>query len=309
MKITRKMKQILLVVLCVLLVAVVGIGMLPHSKDGSEALRLYCPADTQETPGGDALTTVRVNWREMSKKDTKTQVEEVVRLLLGGCNSKHFRQAVPTGTILHSCRINGNTVTLDFSRAYGQLSGMDMTLADYCITLSLVQIPGIYTVRITVDGEELAHRDNNRFRADDVLLTSKEDVVRNLAVQLYFRKGQTLAVEERILTVYEGESQATAVLEALLAGPKQEGHKPLVSSDFRVLSTKLEEGVCYLNVSAADEKLLPEKKHDQELLLEGTVRSLCSIREIQQVQILVDGEMQHSFGQLDISEPISYPSK
>lgn len=305
----KQRKRILIAVLCVLLVAAVGIGMLPRSGDASETLRLYCPANSHETPGGDALTTVKVSWRDMSKQDTKTQVEEVVRLLLGGCSSKQFHQAVPTGTTLQSCRIRGSTVMLDFSRAYGQLSGMDMTLADYCITLSLTQIPGIYTVCITVDGEELSHRGNNCFRADDALLTSKEDVVRNLAVRLYFREGQKLAAEERILTVYEGESQVAAVLEALLAGPKQEGHKPLVSSDFRVFSTKLEEGVCYLNVSSADEELLPKKKHAQELLLEGTVRTLCSIREIKQVQILVDGEMQHSFGKLDISEPISYPTK
>ena len=302
----KHIKRIAVVVLCLLIAAGLGVSLLPRSGDGTETVRLYCPADPDKTPGGDALTTVKVDWRAMADRDTEDQVREVVQLLLGGCETKGFRQAIPAGTKLNQCSISGSTVSLDFSRSYGQLSGMDMTIADYFVTLSLVQIPGIYTVRITVDGEAPEHRDNNRFRADDALLTSKEDVVRNLAVKLYFRDGRKLATEERILTVYEGESQIAAVLDALLAGPTRQDLKPLVQADFHVMSTRLEEGTCYISFSAEDEALLPKKKYAQELLLEGVVRSLCSIREIKQVQILIDGELQHTFGKLDISEPVSY---
>ena len=302
----RRGKRILIIVLCLLMAAVLGVSLLPRTQGGAEEVRLYCPADSGQTPGGDALTTVGVDWQGMSGEDTETQVRQVISLLLGGCRDKDFRTAIPAGTKLQSCSISGSTVSVDFSRPYGQLSGMDMTIADYCVTLSLVQIPGIYTVRITVDGEAPEHREQHSFRADDALLTSKEDVVRNLAVKLYFREGKHLRPEERILTVYEGESQMAAVLEALRTGPTEDGLKPLIGEDFHILSTRLEEGVCYLNLSAEDEALLPKKKQSQELLLEGVVRSLCSIREIQEVQILLDGERQHTFGKLDISEPVSY---
>ena len=302
----QHIKRAAVVALCLLLAAAIGVGLLPTGRDSSETVRLYCPADTEKTQGGDALTTVKVDWREMKDKTAEDQVREVIDLLLGTCRDKEFRPAIPAGTKLNDCRISGSTVYLDFSRRYGQLSGMDMTIADYCVTLSLVQIPGIYTVRITVDGEEPEHRDHNRFRADDALLTSKEDVVRNLAVKLYFRDGKTLEAEERILTVYEGESQMAAVLDALMAGPQTEGLRPLTEEKFQTLSTRLEEGTCYLNFPTADEALLPKKKYAQELLLEGVVRSLCSIREIKRVQILIDGELQHTFGKLDISEPVSY---
>ena len=302
----QHIKPIAIAALCILLAAAIGIGLLPTGRDPAETVRLYCPADTEKTQGGDALTTVKVDWREMTDRKAEDQVREIIDLLLGECRDKEFRPAIPAGTKLNDCRISGSTVYLDFSRRYGQLSGMDMTIADYCVTLSLVQIPGIYTVRITVDGEEPEHRAHNRFRADDALLTSKEDVVRNLAVKLYFRDGKTLEPEERILTVYEGESQMAAVLDALMAGPQTEGLRPLTEEKFQTLSTRLEEGTCYLNFSAADEAFLPKKKYAQELLLEGVVRSLCSIREIKQVQILIDGELQHTFGKLDISEPVSY---
>ena len=91
------------------------------------------------------------------------------------------------------------------------------------MTLSLSQIVGIYSVRITVNGTELIYRDSNIFLAGDVLMTSQDDVVQNLSLRLYFPDRETgeLTAEERLLTVYEGESQAEVILSALKAIPAE----------------------------------------------------------------------------------------
>lgn len=53
-----------------------------------------------------------------------------------------------------------------------------------------------------------------------MLLTSPDDVVRTVKVQLYFPDGGgTLVGEERRLTVYEGETVAQAVVKALTERP------------------------------------------------------------------------------------------
>ena len=65
-----------------------------------------------------------------------------------------------------------------------------------------------------------------------------------------------------------------------------------------------EDGVCHLNLPAADLELLPEGESAQLRMFRGIVRSLCSLDEVTSVQVLVDGEMRTSFGAVDISQPL-----
>lgn len=301
------MKKALLVLLCLVLAAVLAYQMIPtQERESDDTLSLYYPAaKTDLSGGGDAIRTTRVDWRDMRGESVQTQVDEVLRLLMGGCEDKNFRMPMPAGTKLQLCQIIGSTVWVDFSAAYGQRSGIELTMADYCVALSLVQIPSVYTVRITVDGRGLAYRERNDFRADDILVTSPEDVVRNVAVQLYFLKEASLASEERILTIYEGESQAEEVIHALLNGPESEALQPLLPEDFPVLSVRVEEEICYLNLSSECEVMIPASIGMQRLMISSIVRSLCSVRNVKEVQFLVDGERQQVLGQIDISQPLT----
>lgn len=296
------MKKILPAIFCVLLAVLLSVGLVKGRREDTDTLRIYCPAVTSETRGGDALTTVKVDWSELRGAEIEIQVKEALHQLLGGCEAPGFRRAIPVGTELLDSRLIGSTVQVDFSTPYRQLSGMDLTIADYCVALTLVQIPGVYTVRITVDGEELAYRDSDIFRAEDVLLTSPEDVVRNLPANLYFLGADGLTAEERMLTVYEGESSAGAVMEALMAGPQREDLQPLLPEGFQVLAVKVENGICYLNFPADVKYLLPDTEEEQEMLVQGIEQSLYSVRGVRQVQILIEGELQHTLGQVDVSE-------
>lgn len=302
------MKRSALIIISALLVALMACALLPgRTEDESDMLSLYYPVADGELSGGkDAIDSVKVDWRMMREASAQEQAEEILRLIQGGCEDKRYRTPLPANTKLRSCRVAGNTVWLDFSSAYAQQAGMDLTIADYCVALSLVQIPGVYTVRITVNDRELEYRDRNYFRADDVLLTSQEDVVRNVAAQLYFlRDDGTLSTEERILTIYEGESQATEVIDALLSGPKSETLQPLLPDGFSVLGVKVEENICYLNLPSSGAELLPQEEEAQRQIIVGMVRSLCSIRDVWKVQILVDGERTPVYGSVDISHPMT----
>ena len=80
---------------------------------------------------------------------------------------------------------------------------------------------------------------------------------------------------------------------------------PLLPDGFHVLTVRLaEDGVCHLNLPAADLELLPEGESAQLRMFRGIVRSLCSLDEVTSVQVLVDGEMRTSFGAVDISQPL-----
>lgn len=273
--------------------------------DDRTYLKLYYPASLDETQGGDAIAHVSIAWDEMSQADTQTQAQRVLALLMGDCHEDGFTVPVPRGTLLRRCRVENGVAYVDFSEAYGALSGMDLTIADYCVALSLTQIAGVEQVSITVDGQELAYRDSQRFRARDVLFTDTDEPVRTLSTWLYFPNAQgTLVGERRELTLREGQVRCGVVMDALIEGPEDETLLPLLPEGFAVLTVRLEEGTCYLNLPSSDAGLLPDGEAAQQLMMQGIVRSLCAVGGVRQVQILQDGMMQARFGLLDVSQPL-----
>lgn len=292
------MKRTFLILCALCFLCLCGCGVV-NTLQNDEGLRLYYPRVLTGADGGDAVVYVTIPWEELPQEDTQEQAQTVLALLLGGCRDENFRSPVPAGTQLNACMVQGTTALVDFTGSYGQLDGMDLTLADYCITLSLTQLKDIYAVRITVGGQDLAYRDTSRFLASDVLVTSTEDVVRTLTAKLYFPDSEgTLCPEDRLLTLYEGESRAGVVLSALANGPDKAGHKPLWTGDFMPQVVRTEEGECYVNLSGENLNILQE---NVDTVLQGITASLCSVEGVNGVQFLVDGEYQMTLGTTDIS--------
>ena len=292
----------------------------PEQEAGQSAaepslyLRLYGLADLSEknksNGGGDAVTGISIPWAEITAHDRgrQQQAQYIMELLLGGCTKSGFICPVPTGTRLLSCTVTGGTVSVDLSGEYNQLMGIDRTIADYCITLSLLQLTGIYAVRLTVMGASPAGRADDVYTSAQVLLTSPEDIVRTVEVTLYFPdRAGTLVAEQRKLTVYEGETPAETVVKALAERPMDSYgglDEPLLPAEFTALGANTEGGTCYLNLPRSDVSLLPEGLEAQQLLVRGMVNSLCSANGVDRVQLLLDGQVAASFGQVDISGPL-----
>ena len=283
------------------------------AENTSAYLRLYCPADLSEknksAGGGDAVNGIPISWKQVRGDDRgrQQQAQYIMELLLGGCTDKDFICPVPEGTTVNSCTVTGGTVSVDLSREYEQMVGVERTIADYCITLSLMQLDGIYAVRLTVNGLLPEGRTNGVYTSAEVLLTSPEDIVRTVKVTLYFpTSGGTLTGEERRLTVYEGETVAQAVVKALAERPMDSyaGSEQLLPEGFAVLDAKVEDGTCYLNLADGVTALLPEDSTDQERMIQGLVDSLCSLEDVSQVQLMVDGEYQMMLGCVPISRPL-----
>ena len=280
-----KRKRIMLTALALVLLALAGCGVVQKEQEG---LRLYYAASLDTHRGGDAIDSVTIDWDELPQGDQVARAESVLALLMGMCREKGFQSPIPDGTTLRSVTIIGGTACVDFSGSYGQLSGMALTIADYCVALSLTQLDGIYAVRITVNEQELAYRDNDLFLAGDVLLTSMDDVVRTLTARLYFPNSDgDLEAEERLLTQYEGQSAADVVLSALGDGPSDDDLQPLAEKGLSGMTVRMDNGVCQLNVASASMEELEDDTARQLLLC--VTQSLQSLEGISSVQLYIDG--------------------
>ena len=284
------------------------------SSNSAGQLRLYYPAElstkSRSTGGGDAIASVQVDWQQIGgdQLGRQQQAQYIMEQLLGACKASGFTSPVPDGTALRSCTVTGGTVSVDLSSEYDHLTGIDRTIADYCITLSLLQLTGILAVRLTVEGELPADRTNEVYTSEEVLLTSPEDIVRTVKVVLYFpdQTGQ-LVGEERRLTVYEGETIAQAVVKALTERPMDSYgglDEPLLPAEFTALGANTEGGTCYLNLPSSVTVLLPEDADAQNRMIQGLVDSLCSLEGVEQVQLMLDGEYMLMLGSVPISRPL-----
>ena len=254
--------------------------------------------------GGDVIAPTAVDWTEQSALSPQEQAAAAMALLLGSDLPGHISPA-PRSTQLLSCSVEGGAAVVDLSGAYAQLSGMDLTVADYCITLTLTQISTIRVVHIPVEGRELPYRGSSVLRSGDALLTSREDAVRTFSARLYFGDGQGgLRGEDRLLTLYEGQSSGAVVLEALLSGSDQ-GGRTLLPEGFAALSVRTESGICYVNLLGTVEALLPPEPAQQNLLVQSVVRSLRSLEGVTAVQFLVEGELRGALGAVDVSQPLT----
>lgn len=296
------MKRIYSLFLAFLLLVLTGCA---NKWDDSSYLKLYYPAVLDDMRGSDAIDHVNIGWDDMVQKDVQTQALYVLSLLMGECHEDGFSVPVPLGTQLQDCHVENGTAFVDFSETYGTLSGMDLTICDYCVALSLTQISGIDQVSITVNGRELAYRDSHRFTAKDALFTSTGEPIRTLTTWLYFpnEQGQLIG-ERRDLTLLEGQVRGSVIMDALVEGPSDDTLLPLLPEGFSVLTIRVADGTCYLNLPSSDIALLPNDENAQQLLTQGIVNSLCALSGVHQVQILQDGMVLSHFGKIAADQPM-----
>ena len=227
-------------------------------------------------------------------------VGALMEALLAGPDEPSLSSPIPEGTALKSLKVSGRRAQIDLSAQYARLTGIDLSLADYCITLTLTQLPDVARVRITVAGRELDYRSRQVFLARDILTVPKEDVVGTVDTSLYFVNGDgALTAEARTLNLYEGDTQVSAVVRALENGPETKGLSGVLPEGFKVRKVWLEEEICYVSLSSALLEGQPEPETLSQAVL-ALEQSLLSLESVEEVRFLVDGELADTYGPIDL---------
>lgn len=283
--------------LAVLLIVVGGtIGTVSVRQESVSAYDLYfVEQDLRSAVGGDAL---RAEERTLDGGTLSTEelAGALLAELLKGPVDPTLESPFPSGTDVNLVERKGTEIHVDLSRAYSTLSGVELSLADYAITMTMTQLPDVARVRITVAGSDLDYRSRQVFLDRDILFAPKEDVVGTVTVQLYFlSESGELTPEDRTLSLYEGDTQVSAVLRALENGPEGKELQPILPEGFKVRKAWLEEGTCYVSLSSA----LLEGQPDPAALtqaIDSLQVSLLSLETVDEVRFLVDGEFAETYG-------------
>lgn len=287
-----------LALLCALLLLLTACSPAEGPDADGAAYAVYFTASSL---GGAALIS-----EERRFPANSSLTEGLLDALLSGPAGEGLVSPIPAGTRLLSWQLDGEGVlSLDLSEQYGSLAGVDLTLADYAIALTLCQLPAVEAVSITVEGEAVAFRSHQLLRAADVILSGSEDAPVYYAATLYFpRAGGGLDEERRDLLITENDSLPAALIAALIAGPTESGSFFPFPAESELLSAYVEDGICYVSFSAAFVDHAPAERRDRTLLLYSIVNTLCTQAKVTAVHLLIDGSSIDSYGGIPTAAPL-----
>lgn len=260
-------------------------------------------------PESDSGDTSAVVWEERQWEKEPSALDLVKALVEEGPLSEELSSPFPEGVWVRGIFVDKSTgvVQVDLSDGYRSLVGFDLTVADYCIALTLCQLPGIDTVRIKVEGELLSARDRQSLQVGDVLLSGIAEEPTTFLTTLYFPRwdGKGLTAEYRQVTRSDGDEAVKIVVTELLRGPVEDSECLPLPEGTQVRKVSIGGGLCYVDLSHDFVRNAPQSEARAALMLYALVNTLCSLGEINQVLIQVGGQPLDSYGGVNTMAPLS----
>ena len=147
--------------LSVLIVLALAACAAVRSPDDAQQLQLYFASTENHGPA--------IVGQPYEGEESPT-AEQLIAALLSGPTGEGLRSPFPAGLSLRGLSLEEGHLTVDFSEQYGGLTDVSLTLADYCVVLTLCQLDGIDSVEITISGQSTPYRSHQVLTAAEVML-------------------------------------------------------------------------------------------------------------------------------------------
>ena len=269
---------------------------------------VYYVAQGSGVRGSDVIRACSVPLDLPEDATLRTTAKAVVEQLLRAPADPDLFSPFPDGVTLQSLDVRNRQAIVDLSGDILQLDGVDLSLADYCLTLTLTALEGVDAVLITADRRMIAQQPKQVFFERDVLLSNMDDVLKTVDVTLYFvNETGALTGEDRTLELYEGQTVAENLVVELLAGPVSRELTSVIPEGFQIHTVRVDSGVCYVNLPGSALQLLPGDQTVQWQILWSLAESLYSIETVSELRFLVDGEELVKFGTIPLETVAARP--
>lgn len=242
------------------------------------------------------------------KAEKNANVRAIARLavneLIKGPSTEGSKGVISKSAKLISLAVNGNVATVNISKHYLEKKGVDELILRFAIVNTLCNIKGIEGVVIQVEGNNLVSDTTGKeigvLRMDDNIVFAPED---KLAVTLYFpdKSFEHLSGEIRRIDVQNALSLEKIVVDELLKGPQNKELSASIPQGVKLLSVEVKDKVCFVNFTK--EFVAGSGSAVTTMSLYSVVNSLCALKNIESVQILINGEAGVEFGNFVLDIP------
>lgn len=235
--------------------------------------------------------------------DTGSTVPALFSLMLEEPETPGLTSPLPQGLRLLEWQLEEGQLHLDFSEQFYSLSGVDLALADACLTLTFCQMEEVSGLYLTVEGRELPYRPIQRLSANDILLTGGVDEPVEVWVDLwYWHQGaDSLSVERRCIVKQPEQTMAQALL---TAWAELAAEYTTLPAGTQIRSVEVFNGVCVVDLSAQFETGLPQDRQEAALMVYAMVNTLCGLEGVESVQLYIEGEPASALRELPLDRPL-----
>lgn len=223
-------------------------------------------------------------------------VRTVLKYVLTQPQDENMESVFPRNTTIESVTFhdeyvgNNNIAAVELGGSYDTLTGIDKTIGDYCIVLSLCALENVDGVVITSDSLP-GGLTSGILRPSDVILTSSSLRITQHTLKLHHPSPENpskLMVTETT-AVATVDTPLTEVVIRELIKLSEQGEVEFINRDTQIISSYIDKDICYLNLSGDFTQLFLRTEDGKNLTVESVVNSLCELEEIDAVSFLIDG--------------------
>lgn len=247
----------------------------------------------------------------LSRDATEALVEEFLEQLQSGGDDANAKSPISENVEILNYQIKDSQLSLSFSAAYNEKSGIEEILSRAAIVESLCQIDGISYVEFYVEDQPLMLSGNAvGVMNPDSFVFDLEDQgqEKSKQVTLYFAndKGTALRAVSTPVTYNSATPLAKMLVERLISGEetilglegeKKAGIMPAIPEETVLNSLTIRDQVCYVDLGSGFNNLL--EGISSEVSVYALVNTLCELPDVSHVQFTIDGEPQDKYGEME----------
>lgn len=205
--------------------------------------------------------------------------------------------AMPLGVNINGYTMGVDNLQVDFNGAYLGLSNVQEILLRSSLAKTLLQLPGVAKVRITVDGQPLVDNDGNEVLAmdDNTFIDSQGEGINSyhyVILNLYFANstGDKVAKEVRNVFYSSNLIMEKVIVEQIIQGPINAKLQAVVDPSVLVKSVKISNNICIVDLDRKFNNVPEGTTVEPETCLYAFVNAICDACEVEGVQFRIEGE-------------------
>lgn len=242
---------------------------------------------------------IRAEQREFDAQ--KEQIEALLEQYFRGPADKTLTMPFPEGTQMLNVSHEPSTAVILLSEEYTRLTGIAKSVADACLAKTLFGVEGLERVAIkAADGTVTTLTKKN------IVLTDTGAQVQDTSVTLYFAdvENRFLMAEERSTNPIDESLLPEFIVKQLIAGTTQRGYTNTIPAGTKLLSTRLSDGICTVDLSLDFTANGPKTHAEERMTVYSIVNSLTRLDAVSAVELRVDGESVGTYLHMNLHEPL-----
>lgn len=241
---------------------------------------------------------------------TELLVEELLKKLQTGSDDANEKSPISENVRVLDYQIRNAQLSIFFSAAYYERSGLEEILSRAAIVETLCQLDGIEYVEFyiedqpfMIDGNAVGLMNRDRF----VLNLNNQGKEQSRQVTLYFanKKGDRLRAVNTSVTYNSITPLAEMLIGRLIEGDEtirgmkgnQSEVQPSIPEETVLNNLTIRGQVCYVDLGSGFNHLL--SGISSEVTVYSIVNTLCELANVNRVQFTIDGEPQDKYGEME----------